>query len=39
MKYSVLSPGTWRSTLNIKGNKREVQKRNAQTYVDTKYQI
>ncbi len=30
---------TWKSTLNIKGKNRAEQKRNAQTYVNNKYQI
>lgn len=33
IKYELVAPSSWRSQLNIKGNKRIEQKKNAQNYV------
>ena len=33
IKYELVAPSSWRSQLNIKGNKRNEQKKNAQNYV------
>ena len=33
IKYELVAPSSWRSQLNIKGNKRNDQKKNAQNYV------
>ena len=37
--YQVISSNTWKSQLNIKGKKRDEQKRNAQAYVLNTYGI
>lgn len=37
--YQIISSNTWKSQLNIKGKKREEQKRNAQAYVLETYGI
>lgn len=33
IKYELVAPSSWRAQLNIKGNKRNEQKKNAQNYV------
>lgn len=39
LPHKEILAATWKSTLNIKGKNRPEQKRNAQQYVNTKYQI
>ena len=39
MKYSIVSSNSWKSTLKIKGRKRQEQKQNAQKYVEETYGV
>lgn len=39
IKYEVLAPSHWRSTLNIKGRAREEQKQNAIDYIKSKFNL
>lgn len=39
LKYKVVSSNTWKSTLKIKGKNRTEQKKNAQNYVQERYNV
>ncbi len=39
IKYKIVSSNTWKSTLKIKGKNRSEQKKNAQNYVQERYNV
>ena len=39
IKYKIISSNTWKSTLKIKGKNRSEQKKNAQNYVQERYNV